>query len=227
MIRKLFNDYIMTGKNTKINNFTSPGVGDLAIYPIILQLIIIARGIMRQGTFYIWTDALRDTVLFLTLIFIWVSQIKHPLRLSRMYYLCPMSAEERSLYLKNAYLFRSLLHTVLILIMCAVLYLINGVSIWSLMYIMVCGIMYSFLSNVHDGKTEFMRAVILKPAMFISMYVQFALPASKLTKEDYIFIIGSFIFLLIIELPMFIKLVKEIDKDIKTGALSEEDYYRC
>ncbi len=227
MIRKQLNDYILTGRNNPINNFSAPGVGDIGFFPITLQLIIMATGLLKKNGFDLQTDPLRDSILFLTLLFIWISQIRHPLKLSRIYYLCPMSADERSRYLRNAYLFRSLLHSLLIVIMSIVLFLLCRVSTWSLIYLLICGIMYSFLSSVHDGITDFIRSVFLKPAMFISIYAQFALPSGVLTPADRFFIIVSFLFLLLVELPMFIKLIKEVVKDIKEGALSEEEYSRC
>ena len=81
--------------------------------------------------------------------------------------------------------------------------------------------MYSFLSNVRDNKTDFMRAVFLKPAMYISSYIQFAVPASHFGRDELIFIVCSFAFLLLIELPMFIAVIRAVNKDIKNGAKEE------
>lgn len=225
MIGKLINDYIMTGKGTALKE-NARGVGDIAMFPLAMQIVIIARGIFLGGVEYLWTDAIRDSIFTLVFFIIWISQIKHPIRMSRMYYLCPMNADERSAYIKNAYLFRSILHSILTVIVCAVLYLFFEVSIYSLLYILICGLMYSFLSNVRDNKKDFMRAVFLKPAMYISSYIQFAIPAKDLGAQDYIFAGCSFAFLLIVELPMFISVMRAVNDDIKIVA-EGEDYCRC
>lgn len=220
MIGKLINDYICTGKGTTIKE-TSRGVGDIAMFPLTLQVIVIVRGIMLGGVKYLWTDAIRDSIFAIAFFIIWISQIKHPLKLSRMYYLCPMNADERVAYIRNAYLFRCVFHSILIVTVCAVLYIGFDVSIYSLLYIFICGLMYSFLSNVRDNKKDFMRAVFLKPAMYISSYIQFAVPASHFGRDELIFIVCSFAFLLLIELPMFIAVIRAVCEDIKNGAKEE------
>ncbi len=220
MIRKLINDYICTGKGTALKE-NARGVGDIAMFPLTLQVIVIVRGIMLGGVKYLWTDAIRDSIFTIAFFSIWISQIKHPLKLSRMYYLCPMNADERGAYIRNAYLFRCIFHSILIVTVCAVLYIGFDVSIYSLFYILLCGLMYSFLSNVRDNKTDFMRAVFLKPAMYISSYIQFAVPASHFGRDELIFIVCSFAFLLLIELPMFIAVIRAVNKDIKNGAKEE------
>ena len=226
MIGKLISDYIMTGRSTSLKE-APQGIGDVALFPLILPLFIIVRGILKPDAEYLWTDVLRDSIFILPLFFIWISQIKHPLRMSRMYYLCPMTKEERAAYLKNAYLFRGAFHSLLILVMCIALYFTGKVSIFALLYILLDGIMFSFLSNVHDSKKDFVRNVFLKPAMLTSAYIQYALPVSAFAADDFIFTVCSFAFLLLVELPLFLSILHAVNKDIQCAALSEEDYSRC
>ncbi|MBQ9866120.1 MAG: hypothetical protein IJM34_03795 [Lachnospiraceae bacterium] len=225
MIGKLINDYICTGKGMSLKE-TPRGVGDIAMFPLTLQVIAIVRGIMLGGVKYLWTDAIRDSIFTIAFFIIWISQIKHPIKMSRMYYLCPMNADERVAYIKNAYFFRCIFHSILIVTACIILYTVFDVSLYSLLYILLCGLMYSFLSNVRDNKTDFMRAVFLKPAMYISSYIQFAVPASHFGRDEMIFTVCSFAFLLIVELPMFISVIRAINDDIRVVATGE-DYSRC
>lgn len=226
MIGKLLNDYILTGKNTRMKdtkrNGIPLGLGDVYLFPLCLQLMIIIRGAMGYKH-----ELIRDTILLLGFFFIWVSQIKHPMKLSRMYYLCPMDEKERGAYLRNSFVFRGCIHTMIVVITCLILYFACSVNIFALLYILIDGIMYSFLSNVREGKWDLIRAVFLKPAMFLSAYIQFALPAGGLVTEDYVFIAGSFAFLLLVELPMFIRIIKSVRNDIKTFAACEEDGCLC
>ena len=226
MIRKMLSDYILTGKNTHLKDNRRNGIpvalGDVYLFPLCLQIMVILKGIMGSET-----DILRDTILLLGFFFIWVSQIKHPMKLDRMYYLCPMDERERSSYLRNAFIFRGCLHTILVVIICLILYFAYRINIFAVLYILIDGIMYSFLSNVREGKWDLIRAVFLKPALFISAYLQFALPAEELGRGDYVFIACSFAFLLLIELPMFIAIIRRVNNDIKNIATCEEDYYVC
>jgi hypothetical protein len=226
MIGKLINDYIMTGRSTPLKD-NPGGVGDVAMFPLVMQIVIISRGIITGGSAYLWSDALRDSIFTIVYLIIWISQIKHPLKMSRMYYLCPMKREERVVYLKNAYLFRSIFHSLLIVISCIALYVVSDTGIYPLLYILPCGLMYSFLSNVRDNKKDFVRAVILKPAMYISSYIQFTLPASGFKTGDLVFIACSFAFMLLIELPIFISLMRTVKEDIKHIAICEEGCLGC
>ena len=184
--------------------------------------MVIIRGIMGYKS-----EAVRDTILLLGFFIIWVSQIKHPMKLGRMYYLCPMNEKERGAYLKNAFIFRGCLHTMMVVITCLILYFACRVNIFAIIYILIDGIMYSFLSNVRDGKWDLIRAVFLKPALFLSAYIQFALPAAGLGRDDHVFIAGSFAFLLLVELPMFLRIIGSVKKDIAVIAACEEDGCIC
>ena len=226
MFKKMLSDYILTGKNTHLKdmkrNGIPLGIGDIAIFPLCLQLMVIIRGIMGYRF-----EMIRDTILLLGFFFIWVSQIKHPLKLDRMHYLCPMDEKERGAYLRNAFVFRGCLHTMLVVVICLILYFTFRANVLAIVYILLDGIMYSFLSNVRDRKRDFIRAVFLKPALFLSAYLQFALPATELEKDDYFFIACSSAFLLLVELPMFVSIIKAVKSDIVCISKSEEDLYKC
>ena len=226
MIGKQLQDYILMWKNTRLRDLKRNGIpwgiGDVALFPLCLQIMVIIRGIMGYKF-----EMIRDTILLLGFFFIWVSQIKHPLRLDRMYYLCPMDQAERRDYLKNGFVFRGCLHSIFVVITSLILYFACRVNIFAVVYIIADGIMYSFLCNVRDNKKDFIRAVFLKPAMFLSAYLQFALPSAGLEKDDYFFIACSFAFLLLVELPLFISVIRSVGKDIEIIASCEEDLYRC
>lgn len=226
MIKDLLHDYIMTGKNTHLKdpgrNGVPIGVGEVGLFPLIFEFTTIIRGI--AGFRF---EMIRDTILILGFFFIWVSQIKHPLKLSRMYYLCPMDATQRSTYLKNAFLFQSCLHSLVVVITALILYFGFRISIFAFLYIMIDGILYGFLSNVRDRKKDFIRAAFLKPAMFVTAYLQFVLPTTELGRGDFVFIACSFSFLLLIELPLFVSIVKETKNDIVRMTSCEEDLYKC
>ena len=226
MIRKQIRDYILTAGMTPLNR-AAKGVGDIAVFPLTLELIVIGRAVLMRNSDYTWDIAIRDTIFILTYFIIWISQIRHPLKMSRMYYLCPMNREERAAYLRNAYIFRGVIHSILIVILCTALYFLSELSIFAFLYMLPNGILYSFLSNVQNNRKDLIRAVFEKPAMLISGYLQFALPVSGPETEDYIFIAFSFAFLLFAELPVFIWLTREVHKDIKNASIGEEEYYRC
>ncbi len=226
MIRKQMRDYIRTAGMTPLNR-AARGVGDIAVFPLTLEAIVIGRAILMRDSAYTCNIVIRDTIFILTYFIIWISQITHPLKMCRMYYLCPMNREERAAYLRNAYIFRGVFHSILIVIMCAALYFQSEVSVFALLYLLPNGILYSFLSNVQNNRKDLIRAIFEKPAMLISGYLQFALPVSGFETEDYIFTALSFAFLLLVELPVFIWLTREVHEDIKNAAMGEEGYYRC
>jgi len=223
MIRKLLSDYIHTGKNTPIINTKRGRVAGALAWLSMLPLWFNYNPAISKYITGIKNDVIRDMILLLFFFFVFLSQIKHPVKLEKMYYLCPMDEIERRIYLKNAYIFKSCLHSFLILIMCLILYLMCRVNFFAILYILIDGMMYSFLCDVRERKCM-IRVWVIRFLSFWSAYLQFVLPSEKLERGDLIWVIGSFIFLLLIELPMFIRTIKSIRKDIQFIATCEEGY---
>lgn len=52
--------------------------------------------------------------LYLPIAFAWFSAVIHPVQLTKMMYLCPVSKEERSRYVKQSYYFRIMFHMLIV-----------------------------------------------------------------------------------------------------------------
>lgn len=228
MIRKLLRDYTLTGKNIRLKDMKRDDIplviGEVLLSPLYLQIELLIDVIMGGRK----VGGIKEFVLVLGFFFIWVSQIKHPIKLGRMYYLCPMDAGERRVYLRNSFVFQGCLHSLAVMITCLILYFLCRVNIFAILYIILAGIMYGFLGNVRDRKKDLIRAIIIKPALFLTAYfIQFAIPSAGLGKGDYFFIACSFAFLLLVELPLFLLIIKAVRDDIMNISSCEEDLYKC
>ena len=151
-----------------------------------------------------------------------LSEMTHPIRPGKMYYLCPRSKEERLREIKDAYHFRCILHMIVMSTMCIALYLMKGGNLYSAGYIFLNGIVASFLCQVSHSDKSMLLNLFLTPAIIMGSLFQFALPADNLQKEDIIFLICCAVFFLIAILPAFRAMKKCIDREIEDAAVCEE-----
>lgn len=96
-----------------------------------------------------WLDALICCAVFLPMLFSYFSTYMHPLRLTKMMYLCPMHSEERKKYIYGTYFFR---------IGFQMLIAISGICI---------AVLYSYcdiFSVIQILLNHFMVAIIIVPA---------------------------------------------------------------
>ncbi len=218
MIAKKIREYIMIGKGASfVKEYSSREVPS---FPLVFVFMAYFRIIVAADKGIDITEIISDTIFAGIILIIWISQLTHPLRLMRMYYLCPKDRAEREADIRGAYLFRSIMHSILIVFMCADIYMLQRANIWSIGYMFITGVMFAFLSRVKSHK--YLLNLYVIPALTFSSYLQFALPAQGLEKGDVIFLICSYAFLVIAVLPAYIKLLKAVDTEIKEAAICEE-----
>jgi hypothetical protein len=219
MTAKRIREYIMIGKG---NSFGSAYVArDVPSFPFYLMIMIYVRVFISIRSGIDMIDIIVESIYAAIYLIIWVSQLIHPLRMTRMYYLCPKDRAEREADIRGAYVFRSILHSIMIVFMCFDIYMLQKANIWSVIYILIAGVMFSFLSQVKTHK--YLLNLYVIPSLTIVPYLLFALPAASLGKGDIIFLICAAAYLLIAVVPAYIKIMKTIDKEIKEAAVSEED----
>lgn len=218
MSAKRIREYIILGKGASFMNeyFTR----DVPSFPFYLMTLIYVRVMLSLKTGIDMIDIIAETIYAGIFLIIWISQLIHPFRMARMYYLCPKDKAEREADIREAYIFRSILYSIMIVFMCADIYLLQKANIWSVIYMLIAGVMFSFLSQIKTHK--YLLNLYVVPALTMAPYFQFLLPASALEKSDIIFLICSYAFLLIAVLPAYVKIMKAIGMEIKQAAACEE-----
>lgn len=114
-IKELFLDYKRNWSFGRIKELYKKGGDNPALY-----LTIYLPTMFFITIFHGEENFSRGDILFLVLLLAFMlvtfSILTHPVRLSKMYYLCPMTKEGRLRYVRNSYLFRIAIHMVLLLI---------------------------------------------------------------------------------------------------------------
>ncbi|MBR6258522.1 MAG: hypothetical protein IKR23_14300 [Lachnospiraceae bacterium] len=218
MNAKRIREYILMGKGASFKN--EYAARDLPSYPLYLMAMIYVRVILTLKTGADMTDVIAETIYAAIYLIIWISQLIHPFRMARMYYLCPKDKAERETDIREAYIFRSILYSIMIAFMCADIYLLQKANIWSVIYMFISGVMFSFLSQIKTHK--YLLNLYVIPALSMAPYFQFALTSTTLEKSDIIFLMISYAFLLICVVPAYVKIMKAIGKEIKEAAECEE-----
>lgn len=219
MITKRIREYILTGKGHSFRNAYTGR--DIPSFPFYLMIMVYVRVFTMISSGIDLIDIIVESIYAGICLIIWISQLIHPLRMTRMYYLCPKDRAEREADIRGAYVFRSILHSIMIVFMCFDIYMLQKANIWSVIYMLIAGVMFSFLSQVKTHK--YLLNLYVIPALTIVPYLLFALPAASPGKGDIIFLICAYAFLLIAVVPAYIEIMKTIDKEIKDAAKSEED----
>ena len=214
MLKKQWKEYFLTGK---IQSWQP-----MLIYFEIFVLPIYIRMVMLGKDNFSWKGGIGETVLMIGYLLVAFSEMTHPIRRGKMYYLCPRSREERLQEIRDAYHFRCMLHLIVMSVMCGTLYLMKGVNVYSAGYIFLNGILASFLSQVSNSNKSMLLNLFLTPAIVMGSLFQFALPTEDLQRVDIIFLICCAVFFVMAILPAFWSMKKCIDQEIEEAAICEE-----
>ena len=160
----------------------------------------------------------------LPLTLIMLSAHMHPLGLSKIYYLCPMTAEERKKKIRNEYLFRCGLHFAMIVIFLLVVMIVRGIHLPAMIYLLVIGFLYSCISNPGECKGKIGYYAFEIVVFFVTWISTLSLPAHQpYDKGDYIYLAIVYAVLLLGMIPAFISLMKSVRKEMERGAFYQEE----
>ncbi|MCR5252060.1 MAG: hypothetical protein K6E50_15805 [Lachnospiraceae bacterium] len=159
----------------------------------------------------------------LPLFFVWISAIMHPFRLTKMHYLCPMTAEERIERIVSVYRFRCVFHYLVLTLCLLPVFLFRGMHPLALLYIMISNFLYVCVANPGrcEGKAGWYVFLII--ACFVGSVVMFCMPADGIYSRTETIISICFYSLLLLMIPAFLILRKAMREEIEAAAYYEEE----
>ena len=194
------------------NKDGKPDVRFLSLFPSIVPLMI-----WHPGTIDAWI------LLFVVpLFFVWISAVRHPFRLTKMHYLCPMSAEERKRHIVSVYHFRCIVHYLLLTVCLLCVFFLRGMQLQAFVYIMICNFIYVSIANPGECKGKAGWYVFLIIACFVTTNVMFCMPAKEAYSKTEMIITICFYILLLLMIPAFLILRKAMHREIELAAFYEE-----
>lgn len=166
--------------------------------------------------------------MWLAVFFVSHSIMLHAVRPAKIYYLCPLSPDERFRYVKRCYQFRCLLHFVAFAAADIVILLRVQVNIYALIFLLVNELIFSCLSPVDDrekgAEKGHLILLFLEPVLMFSImvYTAWLLEPAETEAEMIFYIIVSVLVHAVVTLPLFFAWQKWMRRAFKRAASYEE-----
>ncbi len=108
MIKYIVRDYFEAFRLTNLRQRQGTACSKIVLLPAMgiasIAINLFAGQLEKSAS--VWTDTVQFLAVLLPLCFSYFSMAVHPVQLSKMMYLCPMNAKERSNYIYGSYFFR-------------------------------------------------------------------------------------------------------------------------
>ena len=157
--------------------------------------------------------------LIMPILLVMLSVMTHPVRHGKMFYLCPMTPVERRGIVRREYIFRVIIHMLLMAAGLAAAFSMAYFNWLSLICVVINDVMICLLipSENKENSDYIIMAAIVVIGVLINL-VQLVIISNP--ENYYIVQIIVYIFLVAVEIPLFVKYTGFIRKELKTA-----DYY--
>jgi hypothetical protein len=212
MLKKLLRDYLWNWKPGRLKELYRTK-SNQAFMIVLLPLYM---GLGLAGEDNTASDVIMECALLIPMAVVYYSILLHPLRLPKMYYLCPMTRQERLTYVRHSYLVQSAVHMILFLCGLAVLVVLVPVShvhILSFLLLFLDDLLVSVL--VLPGEqddTGWIYTVALPIGYLFLNMVQLVVLSDD--KSHWFALAASYAVFLLVEVPMFIGYMKHIRRQL-------------
>ncbi|MGN1203821.1 MAG: hypothetical protein ACI4SA_02085 [Lachnospiraceae bacterium] len=188
---------------------------------VYFPLMLLVAGALCGEDFTV-ADMVMELGLTLPFVLVWCSMMLHPVRLSKMYYLCPQTAAEREKMVIHSYCFRFGVHMFLFCIGFVFVFGAGTFRLESLILLLLNAVLVSsFIPVGVQAAGAYYRQLFLTPVIMITDLAQLAL-ISDTQSQPVIQIILYAVFFLI-ELPLYIGIFKYTRKELQAAAVFEEE----
>lgn len=191
--------------------------GNSAIFNFLaVQLIFVAQIIKTAG----WAQLVIASGYFISLAICCLSIFTHPAELRTMYYVCPLTTNEREKLVRNSYIFRVAVHMLILTIGNIFMMMAVRFSASVFIYITINAFIISTLLpyGKKDGLLSYVMALII--ICTITDCWQFDILMSSFTpiiEERFLYSI-----MLLIEFPVCIGYARQVKRKLKSAAIYEE-----
>lgn len=150
-------------------------------------------------------DLAMGATLFIPMLFVYLSILLHPFKLTKMQYLCPMNRTERAKFIKASYLFRIILHNVILDLGLGILALISHFEAVPFIYLLLTNFFISTITCEYT-KNTYLQLIVLLPTHIITSASQLVTLSDN--EPHRLLCIVSISVLLLIELPLTLNIRK-------------------
>lgn len=206
--------------NLKKNNLATK-LSFLPTYFICLLFCVVFLGKDKIS----WQNALVQFAIFTPLAFIYFSVLAHPVQLSKMMYLCPLSSKERRSYIYGAYYFRIGIHMLSGILAVCIAAIFSYCDIFSAIEILLNYLMISLLVSQESNKTGTGSSMVIGEIIFAAALLSNLLQLGIVWDDQPDMWIKALLFVLFcfVQVPLEIKHLKFVNKQLQTAVFFETD----
>lgn len=212
----LFEDYIEKWKSGKIKEVykVNQNASMLLMMTFITLVLGSNVGATRNNE---WVYIL---AICIPVIFVYISAMIHPIKLDKMYYICPMSLKERKNYIIKSYMFRIFFHMLMFIPGIVVIMSMSKFRILSYIVIITNDFLISTLIPVRkvDSDKEMMCLMFLTEAMFFLNLSELVILTDK-TDSHMIAQVVLICLLVFIVIPIYTIFYKYIKSELEKAAV--------
>lgn len=162
MITTVIKDYFQAFRSTNWEE------GVLPCSFVIFPVYTVATTIFWQGKFADFSLVALISMLLL-FVFTGYSAMRHPIRLSKLMYLSPMSREERLIYLKLSYIAKIVIPEIVALVVGCMLCLLDGFSLFRLFCLLLVILFLSVSFGRNPARNTTGRKVVRKTTLYLGL----------------------------------------------------------
>jgi hypothetical protein len=162
-------------------------------------------------------DIVMECALLLPVSVVYFSILLHPIRLSKMHYLCPMTRQERLDYVKRSYVFRIVVHMIFFLCGLAVLLSVSYFHVGSVLLLVLNDLMLSMLVPPDEqDENGWVYMIVLTPCYLVLNLSQLVVLSDA--ENHWIAQAVSYAVFLLLELPVFLGYRGRIKRQLAAAA---------
>jgi hypothetical protein len=173
-----------------------------------IVLLPLYMGIGLAGEDNTASDLIMECALLIPMAVVYYSILLHPLRLPKMYYLCPMTRQERLTYVRHSYFVQSAAH--MLLFLCGLVVLVHILS-FLLLFLDDLLVSVLVLPGEQDDTGWIYTVALPIGYLFLNM-VQLVVLSDD--KSHWFALAASYAVFLLVEVPMFIGYMKHIRRQL-------------
>lgn len=167
-------------------------------------------------------DAILVFSIFIPVCLVWFSILLHPIKPAKFFYLCPMTAQERTQKVKRAYMGRVIFHMLIFMMGLILVSVVGRMTILSLVFLFISDLMFSALTTASTEETGgFYGMLFFLPLYLITCMVQMMI----ILGDDAHFVLQAVLYsvLFFMEVPIFIGYRKHIKTKMRQAVYFEEE----
>lgn len=193
---------------------------------IVYFAVYFSLNFSKRESIFEWKAVIICASILLPMLFTYLSVYIHPLKLSKMMYLCPMNPEERKEYIYGSYFFKTGFHMVIALLGLCIAIPVSYCDIFSSLQILLnhamTVVLVSTMQKREKGSSDMnVIGIFIFTIALISNVVEYGIVMDE--EPDIMIKVTLIIVFCLIQIPLEISYIKHLKKELKNLVFYENN----